>query len=259
MRVHSALFSSSGGVVNSVAPWHCLSPLAAFTSGAYFLQNGRRWQWICEVYTANFKGYFEGLLSECVWQQATTCCSCYRMPTTAFFPHKLTIFWSTEKLCKDTFFHPPSPFPCNFCNCNSGGICTVWQFWVKLLLLYRAWTNAYSEISPETTAATFHDSLHEILWKPALLNHQIHTVPARKLSQVNWLIHKGKERISFKTIPELLEFLFQNLTVESDEAVTMFNAGICSAGICSFWSYKADATVTEAVWPFSTAVFLYYT
>ena len=37
---------------------HHLSPLAAFTSGAYFLHNGRRWQWISEFYTANFKGIF---------------------------------------------------------------------------------------------------------------------------------------------------------------------------------------------------------
>ena len=39
---------------------HRLSPLAAFPSGAYFLHNGRRWQWICEFYTANFKGIFGG-------------------------------------------------------------------------------------------------------------------------------------------------------------------------------------------------------
>ena len=37
---------------------HRFSPLAAFTSGAYFLHNGRRWQWICEFYIANFKGIF---------------------------------------------------------------------------------------------------------------------------------------------------------------------------------------------------------
>ena len=37
---------------------HRLSPLAAFTSGAYFLHNWRQWQWICEFYTANFKGIF---------------------------------------------------------------------------------------------------------------------------------------------------------------------------------------------------------
>ena len=39
---------------------HRLSPLAAFTSGAYFLDNGRRWQWICEFFTANFKGFLGG-------------------------------------------------------------------------------------------------------------------------------------------------------------------------------------------------------
>ena len=40
--------------------WHHLSPLATFTSGAYFLHTGLRWQWICEFYTANFKGIFWG-------------------------------------------------------------------------------------------------------------------------------------------------------------------------------------------------------
>ena len=39
---------------------HRLSPLAAFTSGAYFLHNGRCWQWICEFYTANYKDIFWG-------------------------------------------------------------------------------------------------------------------------------------------------------------------------------------------------------
>ena len=39
---------------------HCLSPFAVFTSGAYFLHNGRQWQWICKFYTANFKEIFGG-------------------------------------------------------------------------------------------------------------------------------------------------------------------------------------------------------
>ena len=39
---------------------HHLSPFTAFTSGAYFLHNGRRWQWICKFYTANSKGIFGG-------------------------------------------------------------------------------------------------------------------------------------------------------------------------------------------------------
>ena len=41
--------------------WHHLSPVATFTSGVYFLHNGRQWLWIREVYSAKFKGIFEGL------------------------------------------------------------------------------------------------------------------------------------------------------------------------------------------------------
>ena len=56
------VLGDSGGVVNSALDFfrHRLSPLAAFTAGAYFLHNGRRWQWICEFYTANFKDIFGG-------------------------------------------------------------------------------------------------------------------------------------------------------------------------------------------------------
>ena len=38
---------------------HRLSPLAAFTSSAYLFHNGRRWQWICEFYTAKSKAFLE--------------------------------------------------------------------------------------------------------------------------------------------------------------------------------------------------------
>ena len=59
------------------------------------------------------------------------------------------IFWLAKKLCKDTFFHSPPPFPCNFCKCNNNGIFTASQFYVQLLLLYTVCSNAYSEISLE--------------------------------------------------------------------------------------------------------------
>ena len=37
------LMGSAGSVVTPLTfAWHCLSPLAAFTSGAYFLHNGRQ-------------------------------------------------------------------------------------------------------------------------------------------------------------------------------------------------------------------------
>ena len=110
--VPRGLLGGSGGVVKSLdfCPESLKSsPLAAFTSGAYFLHNGRRWQWICEFYTANFKDIFLGPQSECVWQQAVACAiGCPKM----HFFHELTIFWSAEKQYKDFFFstlHPLSP------------------------------------------------------------------------------------------------------------------------------------------------------
>ena len=88
---------------------HRLSPLAAFTTGAYFLHNGRWWQWICEFYTANFK--------------AITCCSRYRMPQRT---HDLLVSQKTTQ--RHFFSNPPSPFHGNYCNCNSIGICTASRF-----------------------------------------------------------------------------------------------------------------------------------
>ena len=91
--------------------WLFLLPVCTFST-----DNGRRWLRIYEFYTANFKGIFGGPWSE--YARAIGC------PQTYFFPHEITIFWPTKKRRKDTFFHPPSPFPGNFCNCNSGGICS---------------------------------------------------------------------------------------------------------------------------------------
>ena len=66
-------------------------------------------------------------------------------PQTHFF-HKLAIFWSAKKQRKDTFFHPPSHFPCNFCSCNSSilliltntiGNFSVWyQFTTDIFLVW---------------------------------------------------------------------------------------------------------------------------
>ena len=61
---------------------HRLSPLAAFTSGAYFLHSGRRWQWICEFYTANVKGIFWGIM---YMEISNNLLLVFRMPQNAFF------------------------------------------------------------------------------------------------------------------------------------------------------------------------------
>ena len=66
-----------------------------------------------------------------------------------FFPRTRDLLVSQKSEAKTLFSHPPFPFPGNFCNCNSGGICTALQFWVQHPLLYTAWSNAHSEISLE--------------------------------------------------------------------------------------------------------------
>ena len=76
----------------------------------------------------------------CQSQHVSIGCSCYRMPQI-----ELAIFWSAKKKKKKkkdakTLFlvHPPFPLPGNFCNCNSGGICTASQLYAELPLLYTA-------------------------------------------------------------------------------------------------------------------------
>ena len=85
---------------------HRLSSLAAFTSCAYFLHNGRQWLWICKFYTANFKDIFGGPPSECV----ITCRSCYRMPQNAFFSrsHDLQVSQKTMQRHFSSNLHPLS-------------------------------------------------------------------------------------------------------------------------------------------------------
>ena len=68
------------------------------------------------------------------------------MPQNAFFSGTRNLLVSQKMMQRHLFVHPPSPFPGNFCNCNSGGICTALQFEVQL-----SCSNAYSEIGLEVT------------------------------------------------------------------------------------------------------------
>ena len=71
------------------------------------------------------------------------------MPQNAFISWTRNLLVSQKTTQRHLFFHPPSPFPGNFCNCISGGICIAFQFLVQLSLLYTAWSNTYSKISLE--------------------------------------------------------------------------------------------------------------
>ena len=44
------------------------------------------------------------------------------------FSMKLWSSHQPKNKVKTLLFHPPSPFPSDFCNCNCGGICTASQF-----------------------------------------------------------------------------------------------------------------------------------
>ena len=46
--------------------------------------------------------------SQNVWQQAVTCCSCYRMPQNTFFPWTRDLLVSQKMMQRHFFFHPPS-------------------------------------------------------------------------------------------------------------------------------------------------------
>ena len=84
----------SGGVVNSLD----FCPASLKSLGCFYFRCVLSSQW----------------KSERVWQQARTCCSSCRMPQNAFFPQTCDLV--SQKMTQRHFFHPPSPFPGNFCN-----------------------------------------------------------------------------------------------------------------------------------------------
>ena len=99
---------------------HRLSPLAAFTSGAYFLHNGRRWQWIFEFYTANVKGIFlRHVVIMCLEISNNLLLVLWDAPKRIF---------STNSRSSDQPQNDADTFHGNFCNYNSVGICTASPF-----------------------------------------------------------------------------------------------------------------------------------
>ena len=94
------ILGSSVGVVNSLVFYftqHRLRPLAVFTSGMYFLHNGRWWQWIHEVTAPTLKAFLRPTVR--VWLAACVI-GCQKM----HFFDVLMVFWSAGKQSKDTFF-----------------------------------------------------------------------------------------------------------------------------------------------------------
>ena len=125
------LVGGSGGIVNSLDFYPAsLKSLGCFYFRCVLFFTIKGGDSEFEKFTLPIsKAFLETRNQNVFWQQAITCCSCYRMPQNAFFFFfSLTKSRSSDQPKNDTktlFFHPPPLFPGNFCNCNSAGFCTA--------------------------------------------------------------------------------------------------------------------------------------
>ena len=84
------------------------------------------------VTVPTLKAFLKAHSQKCVWQQAITCCSCYRMAknnNNVFFPRTRDLLVSRKTMQRHFSPHSSSPFPCNFCKRNSNGIFNDSQSW----------------------------------------------------------------------------------------------------------------------------------
>ena len=112
--------------------WHCLSPLAVFTSGAYFLHDGGWWQWIhsLKIKVPTLKTLFKARSQSMSSNKQD---KRYRMQKNALFPciHNLQVSW--EIMQKHFFFpHPLSLVPSNSYKHKNSGISTTSQFYFQI-------------------------------------------------------------------------------------------------------------------------------
>ena len=144
------------------------------------------------------------------------------------------IFWSAKKQHKDTFLPPTSPFPGNFCNCISGGICFASQFEVQLSLLYTAWSNAYSEIGPEVTLLPLMTSCVKD-YKGHSLVQTSFTEPPNRMPQ-NAFFPQTRDLLVIKKIMQTLFF----------HPLSPFPANFCnynSGGICTGFNFHCKIVI----------------
>ena len=153
--------------------WHRLSPLAAFTSGAYFLHNGRRWQWICKFYTANFKDILEACSQSVSGNKQELVACAIGCPKMHFF-HELTIFWLAKKRCKDTFFPPSIPFPWYFLQLQQWWHLYCFAVLGSTSIVIHSMKQHLLRNWPGSDAATSHDFLRERLRRAFTHANQLH-------------------------------------------------------------------------------------
>ena len=145
------------------------------------------------------------------------------MPQNTFFLRTRDLLVSQKTTQRHFFFHPPSPFHSNFCNCNSIGICTASRFKVQLPLLYTVWSNTYSEIGLEVRcnlsqllAQKITKHIHSS--KPALLNRPIDICVLLSFSlsfSVSVTLRRSFLCLCYLFLFESFEFCFQFLALLS--------------------------------------------
>ena len=117
------LLGSSGGVVNSLE--FCPASLRSF--GCFYFQCVLSSQW--SAVTVNFtlptlRHFLRPVVRMCLETSNNLLLVLQDAPKRIFSTDSQSS--GQPKNAKTLFFHPPSPG--NFCNCNSGGICTALQF-----------------------------------------------------------------------------------------------------------------------------------
>ena len=98
------------------------------------------------------------------------------MPQIAFF----FLSWTRDLLVSQKFMqrhfffpHPPSPFPGNFCNCNSGGI-NSFQILGSASIVIHSMKQHLLRNQPRSDAATSRDFLHKRLQRAFTHANQLH-------------------------------------------------------------------------------------
>ena len=103
----SLSMGSWGRVVDSLD--FCLALLKSLGCFYFWCILSSQWKAVTVNFTLpTLKAFLEAYRNVSGNKQLT-CCSCYMMPQNTFSHHKIVIFWSAKKQCKDTF--PPTLHP----------------------------------------------------------------------------------------------------------------------------------------------------
>ena len=128
---HVAYWAVQAGLLTPLTfTRHRSSPLATLTSGVYFLHNGRRWQWICDMSWQNYACHNKTsyICHDKSMLVTNLCLSQQIFVMTKIFCHDHN-FVATKLLSWQTYFCRDKNDTCgSSCQWYIGDICTAWQF-----------------------------------------------------------------------------------------------------------------------------------